>query len=137
MTVTREEIRRWLNLAERQARTVVLEIDSFVVHLLIDYDSATDQQLTEAKKPISLGKHYTGRIDKPKDGLGQEHIHVYVKNRHLFAMNVDGSAHDGSNQFQIPNVVAKEIGRQFRHFQLPPNNFIEWLDDATTKILLD
>jgi hypothetical protein len=135
---TGEEMRKWIDISERMRRTVSLEVDKYVIHLIVHEDSATQQQLEEAKKPISLGKHYTGRIDNAHDPkTGQEHIHVYVKGKELFAMNRDGSAHDRSHKFQIPNVVAKEIARQFPHFTLPADNFIEWLDDDTAKMLLD
>lgn len=44
------------------------------------------------------GTKYTYRIDNPRGEAGtgnQRHIHVLLKNKEVFAMNVDGSAHDG------------------------------------------
>ena len=135
---TGEEMRKWINLAERERRTVTLTVDQYVIQLIVHEDSATQQQLDESKKPISLGKHYTGRIDKAHDPkTGQEHIHVYVKGKELFAMNRDGTAHDRSHKYQIPNVVAKEIKKQFPHFTLPADNFIEWPDEDSARLLLD
>lgn len=116
----------------------IVHMDNYPVHIVVAHDAMPQNELDEARsKYVDLGKRYRGRIDGPHDPkTGQVHIHVYAGKTQIFAMNVDGTAHDRSHDYQIPSVVAKEMARTLQQFRLPPNNYIEWLDEETTQLLL-
>lgn len=83
------------------------------------------------------GTKYTYRIDNPCGEAcpgNQRHIHVLLKNKEVFAMNVDGSAHDGYHQVRIPDIVAEPIKQL--GFQLPPDNLIEVIAPIKWRCLL-
>lgn len=71
-------------------------------------------------------KHYTYRID-PQQGEGgpgrQRHVHIFYDGEQLFAMNLDGTAHDGYHQVKIPDDIVSFL--KGKGFTLPDNNIIE------------
>lgn len=90
------------------------------------------EDLSEGKDHFSkvLGTTYTYRIDKPRGipGPGNlKHIHLYAKDKkQVFAMNLDGSAHDGYHQVEITKEIASFLRN--KGFTVPANNLIEWID---------
>jgi len=103
-----------------------IEIDDLVLVILIAKDE-TVQLLTEAQyrgKP--LGGPYSALEHKPP--YGKNHIHVYLRNNEIFALNSDGTAHDGYHGIPIPKRVANAIPTFFPSYQLPPKNLIENFD---------
>lgn len=100
------------------------DVENYSIHIL--FLPSNGGPLLEGKsKSVSLGGQYSAQIHKAHSPVGQEHIHVYAKNNQLFAMNVDGSAHDRSHGTKIPNKVAQAIGQKFPKIKLPSNNLIE------------
>ena len=77
------------------------------------------------QKQISFGGRYSAVKHQPHNSTGQYHIHVSDGNNEIFALNVDGSAHDKSHGVRIPNKVAIEIKKRFPNFKLPENGIIE------------
>lgn len=107
------------------------EVEDFCVHIL--FAPADNGVLEEAKHHgISLGGKYSAQLHKAHSMVGKEHIHVYEKNNQLFAMNIDGTAHDNSHKTRIPNRVANAITQHFPQFILPKDNLIE---DAPKEIM--
>ena len=85
--------------------------------------------LVEAKDcftPVPGLKHHAYRIDKQLGDGGpgrQRHIHGYRDGKEFFAMNADGTAHDGYHHVEIPkewNPLLNSKG-----FPIPANNIIE------------
>lgn len=72
---------------------------------------------------------FSGVYHKAHIPDGQDHIHVHQRNNQLFALNVDGTAHDNSHGTRIPNRIADGLRRHFPDVTLPPNNFIESVDN--------
>lgn len=72
---------------------------------------------------------YTYRLDGAHSKVGLPHIHVLLKGKELFALNVDGSAHDGSHGVRIPNVIKDVIPRIFPSCKIPENGIIECMTD--------
>lgn len=74
------------------------------------------------------GTKYSYRIDPPRGEPGpgnQRHIHVYARNgNQVYAMNLDGTAHDGCHKVQIPQDTTSLLVQ--KGFTLPPNNIIEF-----------
>lgn len=119
------------NNREKNFQSFTLEIEEFIVTLTVSKDDKTIQQLNEAKQKgnITLGGIYSAALHKVPPP-GKTHLHVFAKNNQLFAINIDGSAHDDSHKIQIPNKVANAIKNQFPDFILPPNNYIESVERA-------
>lgn len=80
--------------------------------------------LLEAKQG-QIGQ-YTYRIDPPHNSEnGQQHVHVMLKGKELFALNRDGSAHDGWHGAEIPKKVYDKLPSLFPSLVLPSNRLIE------------
>lgn len=114
------------------------EEDECCVHVLI---SKQDVALQEARhRGIPLGGQYSANLHSAHTTPGMKHIHVYAGNGQVFAMNIDGSAHDQSHSTRIPNKVAKALSQRFPDFTLPPSNVIEsapgWIMDIFRSELL-
>ena len=79
-------------------------------------------------RPIPGIKKYGYRIDIPygeqRPG-NQKHMHIYVKQNELFAINADGTAHDGYHNVKIPDDIVPFM--QSKGIAVPPNNIIECL----------
>ena len=100
-------------------------VDETTVHLVFPSDEIP-MTLMEAKHrgdPL-IGK-YSAKLHKAHIPQGQDHLHVYAKNNELFALNIDGSAHDRSHGNNIPNRVADAIVKKYSEFTLSPGNIIE------------
>lgn len=79
------------------------------------------------------------RIDKGNDAIGQQrHIHVFTDDKgriQLFAINYDGTTHDGSKY--ILSKKEQEALIQLG-IPVPPNGLIEWeLPHQGKELLLD
>jgi len=101
---------------------IVVQVDNAIVHVYT-IPPASKQLLAEFKQ------HLTGAYFYDKHQLhaptGQYHLHVYLKNNEIFAINWDGSAHDQSHQTVIPGKVFKALKAKFPDMVLPINRIIE------------
>lgn len=98
-----------------------------------------DELLLEHDKYQKIPKtQRTYRIDKANtSSLTQDHAHVYAsKNKQIYAVNIDGSGHDGNHGYEIP----KRDAEYFRTigFDIAQTNILENLDyslvDAKYKV---
>lgn len=84
------------------------------------------------KFPQIPGTRYSFRKDNPRGTPGpgnQTHIHIYAPNKdELFAINIDGSAHDGCHGAKIPKEIAKFLTD--KGFKVPKNHIIEWYPES-------
>ena len=88
-----------------------------------------EQVLFEARhvgRPL-VGQ-YSAVLHKAHGTAGQDHLHVFARRNQLFALNVDGTAHDASHGAVIPRRVAQAIQAKFPQFQIPPDGVIEAVD---------
>lgn len=106
-------------------------VDYLLISEDVDKNINKEGLILEAKvqfEPIPNVKHHTYRIDKQL-GVGgpghQRHIHIFNRGEELFAMNIDGTAHDGYHQVKIPDDIAGFLSQ--KGFQLPPDNIIEFM----------
>ena len=116
-----------------------IKIDTEFIHILFRNNETS--ALFEAKnrgKPV--GGAYSLQFHKKHSQKDKDHIHAYEKNKQLFALNIDGTAHDRSHKVRIPNKLAKGIRNHFPYIILPNDNVIEWasmeLQDCAQKYLL-
>lgn len=78
------------------------------------------------------------RLDKANNAPGQqEHIHVYSDKNHnhqLYAINIDGTPHDGS-KYQLNK--KHQIALRALGFTVPKDGLLEWIDFDGYGLLLD
>ena len=107
---------------------LILQVDDFTVHVFCDEFDAIIALDEAEHRGTPLGGPYSGSYHRAHTDPGEDHLHVYLKNNQLFAINVSGTAHDRSHGVRIPNRVAKGIRKAFPQIVLPPNNLIESMD---------
>jgi hypothetical protein len=94
------------------------------------YKDADASLLTEANpKGITLIGPYSVIKHPPHNSTGDYHLHVYEKNNELFAINKNGTAHDGSHGVTIPLKVFNAITTQRPDWIIPQNRIIETKDN--------
>lgn len=138
----------FLKAKEKKFDSVPIEectVDGIVVEEGDDIDIFLDKYVQNGEKRIVLehqiykqygkSKVKVYRIDKGNGGVGcQTHIHVKNKHGELFAMNIDGTSHDGSKVKLSKHDIntLKKLG-----FEVPDNGILEWYNGETDgKMLL-
>ncbi len=104
--------------------------DTYFIHITFENEVQKEKDLIlEGKDKYSqiLGTTFYYRKDVPfgehRKG-NQIHYHFFTKNgKELFAINQDGTAHDGYHGITIPQAIADFL-RQ-KGFSIPKNNLIE------------
>ncbi len=92
-------------------------------------DQMMGLKLLLEKKEIDLGNRYSARFDRdtahqpPKPE--KDHIHVFKKGKEIFAINRDGTAHDGWHNVMIPGAIFNILQNKFSSFNFPQSRLIE------------
>lgn len=113
------------------------DADGFRIAFLCRLGTGEVDLINEARskgKPID-GQH-SAQLHGPYTAAGQSHLYVYARNNQLFALNIDGSAHDDSHRALIPNKVADAIRKHFPSFNVPRDNYVENADAEINRIAL-
>lgn len=92
--------------------------------LILEYKEYKDFGKTMCTYRIDIGNGEPGR---------QTHIHVYNKSGQLYAMNIDGTSHDGSkiHLSKTHQKILANLG-----FVVPDGGILEWWVIDQAKILL-
>lgn len=118
------------------------DLNDCIIDAIIVEENCEEIQLLENRGLIVEHEVYkqfgkstrTYRIDKGDGFPGHlTHIHVYSKSGQLYAMNIDGTTHDGSKA-QLSKKDQKtltDLG-----FQVPKDGILEWWEGDQKKILL-
>jgi|APSaa5957512535_1039671.scaffolds.fasta_scaffold29590_1 hypothetical protein len=117
-------------------KKLILTIGKYTIEVFYD-EASTNMNITEARhRGIPIGGPYAAKYHKAHAPTGKDHLQFYKKQNKLFAMNVDGTGHDGSSGIELPNRIAKGINKVFPDVTLPPNNIIEKLKIADRILFL-
>jgi len=108
-----------------------IRIAGYIVHIYTTEDEDRQFLFESKQRGVPLGGPYTGQRHTAHTSPGQHHLHIFLRNNQLFALNRDGTAHDQSQGVRIPNRVAKGIATHFPDFTLPSGNVIEAADIVT------
>ncbi|HEX6900096.1 MAG TPA: hypothetical protein VF789_10300 [Thermoanaerobaculia bacterium] len=104
----------------------VLSLGDEVVALWVQEETEDAARLSEARKGrTSIGGPYTARLDRPVPPETRADLHVFAKNRELFAMYSDGTRKHGKAGLRIPNRVAAGIRQHFPDFIIPDDQILE------------
>ncbi|WP_157864166.1 hypothetical protein [Gluconacetobacter diazotrophicus] len=94
--------------------------------------------LTEDKKAVDIGKGKSVYFHRAHVPGTQDHLHFYQKDSKLFALNRDGTAHDKSHQYQMPNWAKEAVKTHYPDFTIPVGGLIEsLLADEKKDILVE
>lgn len=109
--------------------------DDYILHIYTS-NSVLKKNLLESKFG-NIGQ-YSYRIDPPHNNTnGQRHLHGYLKGNEIFAINIDGSAHDGCHQTTIPQKFLDELPKIFKGVKIPENGLIESVQNMKSDSLKD
>ena len=132
MKTTDEKIKRILEILEEDVIKIVPDIIFTDVEL---------PELSEAKDSFSSIpslKGYSYRKDKPS-GIhspgNQYHWHIYLRGKECFAVNIDGTGHDGCHNVKIDNELADFL--RSKRANIPNTNIIECRNCLNKQLLLD
>ena len=122
---------------EAKHESFTLKVDEYTVYFHCETKSSEYRELFEGKQrgDVSLGSLYSANHHQAHVKDSQEHIHLYVKQTELLAMNKDGSGKDGSSGRVLPSKVAKAIKKKFPDFTIPPNRVLESIKPAQALIM--
>ena len=102
----------------------VLKIEDITV--IIFYHADDSIFVNEAK---SRGNYLIGNYSylkhPPHTIPGDYHLHVYDGNNQIFAINKNGTAHDGYHGVRIPNKVYFTLKSKFPNWNFPADKVIE------------
>lgn len=110
-------------------------VDGFITYDDIQLEGTHGKLIVEKKDkfPQIPGTRYSFRKDNPRGISGpgnQQHIHIYAPdNTQLFAINIDGTAHDGCHGAKIPEDVAQFL--LSKGYKVPEDRIIEWYQPQT------
>ena len=121
--IIRHEVGEYLQELQNAPRINVVHL-----HLNEELIGDTGEFLLEAKTYFNRipNTKYSYRLHKV---FGEQkpghltHAHIYSRGKEIFAMNVDGTAHDGYHQAIIPYEVADFL--RSKGFTVPVGNIIE------------
>lgn len=118
------------NFIDCDVDAIIIEEDSCEITLLKNCELITEHNVYKPFGKSTL----VYRIDKGDGTPGHlTHIHVYSKSGQLFAMNIDGTSHDGSKARLSKQAQRKlsELG-----FQVPKDGILEWIKFDNNRMLL-
>ncbi len=118
-------------------------VDSIFLEEAIPEDLCSEYGLLlekkDSDKPVP-GTHYVYRIDPSRGTPGPgnlRHVHIYNKGKQIFAMNIDGTAHDGCHKVKIHKDLVDFLKK--KGFTIPADNLIEMVNPVigTRQLLCD
>ena len=96
-------------------------IDEYSINIYFDYDNQQvihSFQEAKNKGPIIFDSQYSARKDQRHSDKGQIHLHLFMHNNEIAAVNKDGSGHDGSHGYELPKKVYNGIKTKFPDFKI-------------------
>lgn len=115
-------------------RCVTISDEEIFVHIFFQETTekpglfTSDSKILQESRFQNWGKGIEVRFDRSNYGLNntaKDHLHIYKKGNHLFAINRDGTGHDRTSQIQIPRGIADRLRQDYPDFIIPENNFVE------------
>lgn len=105
-----------------------LEIDEYFVRIFISKEDIKTQRILNEKRQkgkIDLGGPHSARKDPACIPISKKHLHILKGMNQIFAINYDGTGHDGSTGYKISNKLADKMRDTFPDIRIPDNNVIE------------
>lgn len=100
------------------------EIEGFKI--VVTFHDEKSELLLEAKScGVPLIGTYSVKKHPPHVPGCDYHLHVYDSGNEIFAINQNGTAHDGYHGVRIPNKVYKELLNRYKSWNFPVDQMIE------------
>jgi hypothetical protein len=110
--------------------SIEFQVDEFKVTITVTGNEDV-QLLKEARhRGEPLGGPYSATHESPRFAQAQHHLHIFKRGTEICSVNQDGSGHDGSHGFQLPNKAADAIRQKFPTWRIPPDNIIESIEHS-------
>ena len=104
----------------------LLSLGDEVVAVWVQEGTEDATRLSEAGRGRTpIGGPYTARLDRPVPPETRADLHVFAKNRELFAMYSDGTRKHGKPGLRIQNRGAAGIRRYYPDFTIPDDQILE------------
>lgn len=107
---------------------IIIHMDNetiFIEYKNDDFMNVEDKQLLNEGWLKNVPNPYSARVER---GIGAnqelQHIHVFHKEKQIFAMNSDGSVHDGASG-KIPNKIFTWLNNNLPDWNWPSNKLVE------------
>ncbi|MFD2235512.1 hypothetical protein [Phaeospirillum tilakii] len=78
-----------------------------------DANETLSRLLNEGRREQDLGRRWSLAWDSAHVPSGKPHVHVYLRGAALYAVNRDGTGHDGSSGLEIHNEPLAAIQRKW------------------------
>jgi len=103
--------------------------DGVPVRIIFERSSDDERVIDEAHhRGAPIGGKYSGRLDPPHVPRDQDHLHIFARQKQLFAINKDGSTQHGRRGDRIPNVVINGIRNNWPEFRIPSDGYLESIE---------
>ena len=120
------------------------ELNDCIVYLYFNEDEIIDviknrPVLLQESRSLDLGKG--GKLEFHRSNNSnihdpsKDHLHYFLRGKQIFAINRDGTAHDGFHGVVMPKNVYNYIKSNYPDFTLPQNRMLESLDWCITDVL--
>jgi hypothetical protein len=83
------------------------------------------QYLEESGKRRDFGQGRSVVFHRAHIPDGQDHLHFFLRQQELYALNRDGTAHDTSHGAQLHRWAMDAIKQNYDGFRIPPKGLIE------------
>ena len=113
--------------------------DNFIFHYFDTNDAEAVEALRyleESGRRFDLGKGRAVIFHRAHVPNTQDHLHFEQRGHTLYAMNRDGSAHDGSHGKQMHRWAVDAVKDRYPGFKLPKDGLIETMFDQGEAVVL-
>lgn len=104
-----------------------IKIEDLTITIFYHPDTSSFVIESKSKGNYLIG-NYSYMKHPPHTSPGEYHIHVYDGQNQIFAINKNGTAHDGYHGVRIPNKVYNALVQKFPEWTFPSNQVIESLN---------
>lgn len=102
----------------------LIKIEDLTIAIFYHLDNSAFVNESKSKGNYLIG-NYSYLKHPPHTTPGEYHIHVYDGQNQIFAINKNGTAHDGYHGVRIPNKVFKALTQKFNDWTFPSDQIIE------------
>ena len=131
-------------ILDKNSQCYTFELNDCIVYLYFNEAEVAEAiknkpVLLQESRSVDLGKG--GKLEFHRSSNlnihdpSKDHLHYFLKGKQIFAINRDGTAHDGFHGAKMPKNVFNYIKSNYPDFSLPQNRMLESLDWCESDLL--